>query len=76
MPEVEIYTQPWCPYCARAKNLLERKGVDYVLLEAREEIAPPVGASVAFFANAARILDQLRVPHRLMQRWGEAPAED
>jgi flavin prenyltransferase len=24
----------------------------------------------------ARILDQLRVPHRLMQRWGEAPAED
>jgi 2-polyprenyl-6-methoxyphenol hydroxylase-like FAD-dependent oxidoreductase len=39
--------------------MLERKGVDYVLLEAREEIAPPVGASVAFFANAARILDQL-----------------
>lgn len=39
--------------------MLERKGVDYLLLEAREEIAPPVGASVAFFANGARILDQL-----------------
>lgn len=29
MPEVEIYTQPWCPYCARAKNLLTRKGVTF-----------------------------------------------
>ena len=29
MAEVEIYTQPWCPYCARAKSLLERKGVAY-----------------------------------------------
>jgi len=29
MPEVEIYTQPWCPYCARARNLLERKGVAF-----------------------------------------------
>jgi glutaredoxin 3 len=37
MPSVEIYTQPWCPYCARAKNLLERKGVAYT------EIAAPNG---------------------------------
>ena len=29
MPEVVIYTQSWCPYCSRAKNLLERKGVAY-----------------------------------------------
>ena len=21
MPEIEIYTQPWCPFCARALNL-------------------------------------------------------
>ncbi|GBD44746.1 Glutaredoxin 3 [bacterium HR40] len=27
--EVEIYTTPICPYCARAKRLLERKGVAY-----------------------------------------------
>lgn len=39
--------------------MLERKGVDYVLLEARDEVAAPVGASVAFLANSARILDQL-----------------
>ncbi len=34
MPTVEIYTQPWCPYCARAKNLLDSKGVAYREIEA------------------------------------------
>lgn len=34
MPKVEIYTQPWCPYCARAKALLERKGVPYTEIDA------------------------------------------
>jgi glutaredoxin 3 len=29
MPNVEIYTTPFCPYCARAKSLLQRKGVAY-----------------------------------------------
>ena len=28
MPVIEIYTQPWCPYCARALNLLNKKGVE------------------------------------------------
>lgn len=34
MPKIEIYTQPWCPYCARAKALLDRKGVAYTEIEA------------------------------------------
>ena len=29
MPRVEIYTKFGCPYCARAKQLLDDKGVDY-----------------------------------------------
>ncbi len=29
MARVEIYTKFGCPYCARAKSLLEQKGVDY-----------------------------------------------
>ncbi len=29
MPKVEIYTKSWCPYCARAKNHLDFKGVRY-----------------------------------------------
>ena len=29
MAEVELYTTPFCPYCVRARVLLERKGVAY-----------------------------------------------
>ncbi len=34
MPSIEIYTQPWCPYCARAVNLLTKKGVAFREIEA------------------------------------------
>lgn len=34
MPDIEIYTQPWCPYCVRAKALLDRKGVTYTEINA------------------------------------------
>lgn len=36
MPDIEIYTQPWCSYCARAKRLLDGKHAAY-----REIDAPP-----------------------------------
>ena len=29
MAVVQIYTTPFCPYCVRAKRLLDRKGVGY-----------------------------------------------
>ena len=28
MADIVIYTKPGCPYCSRAKALLERKGAD------------------------------------------------
>ncbi len=34
MPKIEIYTQPWCSYCARALNLLQQKGVAFQEIEA------------------------------------------
>ena len=34
MPIVEIYTQPWCPYCARALALLRKKGVAVTEIDA------------------------------------------
>lgn len=34
MPEVEVYTQPWCPFCARAMNLLTGKGVEVKEIDA------------------------------------------
>ena len=29
MPHVVIYSSDWCPYCMRAKQLLQSKGVQY-----------------------------------------------
>jgi glutaredoxin 3 len=34
VPEIEIYTQLFCPYCARAVSLLRRKGVAFREIDA------------------------------------------
>jgi len=34
MPKVEIYTQFFCPYCARALKLLRGKGVEFIEIDA------------------------------------------
>ncbi|GAW26859.1 putative fad binding domain protein [Rosellinia necatrix] len=40
-------------------NMLERAGIDFVVLEAYEKIAPQLGASIAIYPQFARILDQI-----------------
>lgn len=37
--KVEIYSSPFCGYCARAKGLLSRKGIDYVEYDVTVESA-------------------------------------
>ena len=37
MAKVEIYLTLFCPYCARAKSLLERKGVAYENIDVMEQ---------------------------------------
>jgi len=34
MSKVTIYTKPYCPYCVRAVDLLEQKGVAFTEIEA------------------------------------------
>jgi len=29
MTDILLYTTSWCPYCVRAKMLLDRKGLEY-----------------------------------------------
>lgn len=61
-PKVEIYTWSWCPFCMRAKTLLDRKGVEYEEYcidgddEAREEMAKR--------ANGRRSLPQIFINDR------------
>jgi glutaredoxin 3 len=37
MPKIEIYTQPFCGYCYRAKKLLDDKGVEYEEIDVMEQ---------------------------------------
>ena len=37
MAKVEVYSSIFCPYCARAKSLLERKGVDFETIDLMEQ---------------------------------------
>jgi glutaredoxin 3 len=34
MKTIEIYTQAFCPYCARAVNLLTKKGISFKEIDA------------------------------------------
>ena len=37
MAKVEVYSSFFCPYCARAKSLLERKGVAFETIDLMEQ---------------------------------------
>ena len=37
MAKVEMYATMWCPYCARARALLEKKGVRFTECDIDEE---------------------------------------
>lgn len=49
MPAVVVYSSDWCPYCIRAKQLLEHKGVTFNEIrvdgepELRREMAQKAG---------------------------------
>ena len=37
MPMVKVYTKKSCPFCVRAKSLLDRKGVSYEEVDAEHD---------------------------------------
>ena len=37
MPNVVLYTTAMCPYCVRARNLLDKKGVEYTDIRIDEQ---------------------------------------
>jgi glutaredoxin 3 len=51
MKTVRLYTTPFCPYCARAKSLLKKKGAELVEIDifmddgAREEMQANSGGA-------------------------------
>jgi glutaredoxin 3 len=39
MARVEVFSKSWCPYCHRAKALLEHKGQEFDEIDVEEEAA-------------------------------------
>lgn len=39
MPSVVVYSADYCPYCRRARALLDRKGVRYTVLDVNRDPA-------------------------------------
>ena len=48
--------------------MLEKNGIDFVVLEGYPDIAPQVGASIGVLANGLRILDQLGCCDKVIER--------
>lgn len=57
MRPVEIYTTPYCGYCAMAKRLLDRKGVAYREIDVSAD--PSLRAAMVQRANGRRTVPQI-----------------
>lgn len=57
MPSVEIYTWRTCPFCVRAKQLLDRKGVAYT--EHSVDGDEPARDAMASRGNGRRSVPQI-----------------
>ncbi|MBL6797780.1 MAG: glutaredoxin 3 [Synechococcus sp.] len=57
MPSVEIYTWRTCPFCIRAKQLLDRKGVTYT--EYSVDGDEPARDAMAARGNGRRSVPQI-----------------
>ena len=62
MSHVTIYTKPYCPYCVRALDLLERKGVAFTEIEAAYD--PAKRAEMIQRANGRATFPQIFVGDR------------
>lgn len=61
-PEVVIYTTMWCPYCHRAKGLLESKQVRYREIDVTYD--PEKRAEMSARANGRTTVPQIFVGGR------------
>lgn len=52
-------------------NMLEKFDIEYILLEAHQEIAPQLGASMGLLPGGLRILDQLGCYDRIREMAGD-----
>ena len=57
MTQIEMYTTMWCPYCAHARALLEKKGIAFREISLDEE--PGRRAEMVQRAHGGRTVPQI-----------------
>ena len=62
MPQVDIYTKVTCPYCVRAKQLLDSKGVQY--REIKVDLGGPEKQEMVQRANGRMTVPQIFIGDR------------
>jgi glutaredoxin 3 len=62
MPVIEIYTTPWCGYCAAAKRLLKSKGAQFTEIDV--EANPELRAEMLRRAAGRRTVPQIFINDR------------
>jgi glutaredoxin 3 len=72
-PRVTIYTSGFCPYCERARALLERKGVAWTEIDLEAE---PARRAELMARGGARSVPQIFIGDRHVGGWDELYALD
>lgn len=62
MAKIEVYSGGYCPYCARAKALLQKKGLKFTEYDVQAE--PNRRAEMAERAPGARTIPQIFINDR------------
>lgn len=57
MPNIIVYSGPFCPYCVRAKNLLTKKGVSFEEIDVSSN--PQIRDEMIEKSNGRRTIPQI-----------------
>ena len=67
--KAEIWTKDWCPYCVKAKQLLEQLNIpydEYIISVGMGESAPLPGQ---YYVTKAQLLEKLPTAKTVPQIW-------
>ena len=74
MPKVEVYTTTYCPFCARAKNLLKSKGVAFDEIDVTDD--DELRAKMIEMSGGLRTVPEIFINGKLVGGFEELKALD
>jgi glutaredoxin 3 len=74
VPKVEVYTTTYCPFCARAKNLLKSKGVAFDEIDVTDD--DELRAKMIEMSGGRRTVPEIFINGKLVGGFDELKALD